>query len=104
MGKAGRWSEKTIELIKCAGILLIPVLLYSIPEHLIFGNIHSLCLFKTFSGIECYGCGTTRAVFSVLHFRFSDAVHYNKGIVIVMPLLIYLWTKMLYVEIKRLRH
>ena len=53
----------------------------------------SICLFKNITGSDCYGCGMTRAILSALHFRLDNAFHYNKLFVIVLPLLVYIWTK-----------
>jgi hypothetical protein len=77
--------------IKSTGILLIPVALYLVPVDWL-DRQHSICLFKNTFGIDCYGCGMTRAILSALHFHFDNAYHYNKLFVIVMPLLVYLWT------------
>jgi hypothetical protein len=77
-----------------AGILMIPVVFYIIPLEWI-NNHHSICLFLNVTGHECYGCGMTRAVFSAIHFRFTDAFHFNRLSPVVFPLLIYIWAKTL---------
>jgi len=77
------------------GILILPVILFIIPFDWVREQ-HSVCLFKLVTGNECYGCGMTRAVLSVIHFRFEDAIHYNKMVTIVFPLLIYIWIKTLF--------
>lgn len=84
-------DNKQLRLLKIAGVLLIPVILYLIPLQNL-ENQHSVCLFKNLTGHECYGCGITRAVVSAVHFQFEKAFHYNKMIVIVLPLLIYIWS------------
>jgi hypothetical protein len=35
----------------------------------------------------------TRALFSAIHLRFSDAFHFNRLSIVVLPLLIYIWAK-----------
>ena len=35
----------------------------------------------------------SRAVLSVIHFDFVEAYHYNKLVIVVFPLLCYLWGK-----------
>jgi hypothetical protein len=77
---------------KYAGIILIPVAFYFVPLELLKSQ-NSICLFKNLTGIECYGCGMTRAILSAIHFRFVDAFHYNKLFLVVLPLLIYIWAK-----------
>ena len=88
------WSEdrKLLWLIKLAVLLLVPIVLYLIPPEWI-KNQRSICLYKFITGRECYGCGMTRAVFSAIHFHFSEAFYYNKLFLIVLPLLIYIWVK-----------
>ena len=51
----------------------------------------SLCLFKNIAGIDCIGCGMTRAVSSLLHGDAEKAYRYNRLVVIVFPLLLYSW-------------
>jgi hypothetical protein len=89
-----------IQQIKSIGILLIPVTLYLIPVNWI-NNQHSICIFKNITGHECYGCGITRAVLSAFHFNFHDAFRYNKSVVIILPLLAYIWVKTLNNTIKK---
>jgi hypothetical protein len=96
MQKAIYWlkNRRLLLKIKIAGILLIPAVLFIIPIQWLEKQ-HSACIFKLFTGKECYGCGMTRAVLSALHFNFSNAFNYNKLIVIVLPLLIFIWVDLL---------
>lgn len=73
-------------------ILTIPITLFFIPFDWI-SNQHSICLFKNIFGVDCYGCGITRAVLSGIHFNFRTAFEYNKMVIIVLPLLTYTWIK-----------
>jgi hypothetical protein len=74
--------------------LIFPLLLYLIPLEW-FCKQHSVCIIKNIFDIECYGCGITRAVLYGLHFDIQKAINYNKMVVIVFPILIYIWTKTL---------
>lgn len=47
----------------------------------------SLCLFKNVFGVECFGCGMTRAISSLLHADAATAFARNKLVVVVFPLL-----------------
>lgn len=78
--------------IKFAVLILLPIVLYVIPTEGIY-NGESLCIFKQCFGIECWGCGITRAFFSVLYGDFVQAWDYNPGIAILFPLLLWLWIK-----------
>jgi hypothetical protein len=73
-------------------ILILPVLLYFVPVERL-NEQHTICLFKNIFGVECWGCGITRAVLCTLQFDFTTAFCYNKLIVIVFPLLVYVWGK-----------
>jgi hypothetical protein len=81
--------------IKSIMVFIIPFALYFVPIDWV-NEQHSICLFKNIFGIECYGCGITRAVLSVIQFDFVNAYHYNKLVIIVFPLLFYLWGKNFY--------
>lgn len=73
-------------------VFVLPIFLYFIPVDWL-NKQHTICLFKNIFGIDCYGCGITRATLSALQFDFVNAYHYNKMIVVVFPLLIYVWFK-----------
>jgi hypothetical protein len=78
--------------IKLTGLLLIPVILICIqPEWLSAEN--SVCIYKNITGHECYGCGMTRAIVSAIHFRFSEAWQFNRLVVLVLPLLFWIWIR-----------
>jgi len=79
--------------LRFAGILILPVLLFFIPVDWL-NKQHSICLFKNIFGVECWGCGMTRAVLSVVQCNFITAFHYNRLVVIVFPLLVYVWGKL----------
>jgi hypothetical protein len=81
--------------LKVSLIALLPVILRLLPLEWI-SNQHSICLFKNITGHECWGCGMTRAVLSAIHFRFTDAWAYNKLVIIVLPILAWIWVKTLY--------
>jgi hypothetical protein len=85
-------GKSRLKYLAIIGILLIPVAIYFIPLEWI-KNQHSVCLFKNIAGHECYGCGMTRAIFSAMHLRFTDAFHFNRLSPVVFPLLIYIWAK-----------
>lgn len=53
----------------------------------------TICIWKNLLGIDCPGCGMTRAILAVFHGHFALAWAYNKGVVIVLPLLIFIATE-----------
>lgn len=84
--------SSTSAKIRLACLLALPAALWCIPAERIMHG-HSVCLFRNLFGTECYGCGMTRALFSLLHLDFGAAWEYNRLVVIVAPLLAYLYVK-----------
>lgn len=85
-------TADVLKITKLLILVLIPVVLYAIPmESICNGN--TICVFTNIFGVECWGCGITRAIFSALHFRFYDAWEYNPLFVVVLPLLIFFWVR-----------
>jgi len=62
-------------------------LLAALPSSTIAG-LPALCLFRRWWGIECWGCGMTRALSCALHGQLAAAFAYNRGVVVVFPLLL----------------
>jgi hypothetical protein len=75
--------------LKYAILLLLIGLLIVIPECLIFGENHSLCIFKNLTGIKCPLCGMTRACYLMLTLKIRSAIAFNP-LVIMLPLLLML--------------
>jgi hypothetical protein len=71
---------------------LLPLAFVYIPTSWLEGG-RSVCLIRNLFGIKCPGCGMIRAVSCVLHGNFKRAFHYNKLVVIVFPLLCYMWLR-----------
>ena len=74
------------------GALALPFFLI-ILSLFVFENGYSICLFKNVFGVECPGCGMTRAVFSLLQGDLSKAYHYNKSVYLVFPVISYVLLK-----------
>lgn len=81
-----------LQICKLCGLFLLPFLLYFVSLDNLDGK-SSICLIKNIFGVECWGCGITKAVIAAIQFDFARAYHYNKLIIIVMPLIVYLWGK-----------
>jgi hypothetical protein len=67
--------------------------IYVIPKEWLFDESHTLCLFHNLTGRDCWGCGMTRAMASVAYLDFEAAWDYNRAVVVVAPLLVWLWGK-----------
>jgi hypothetical protein len=75
---------------KISGYLLVPLILLLLPANF-FDKGQSLCLSKLLAGVECYGCGMTRAIMHLIHFDFKGAYEFNKLAFISFPVLSFLW-------------
>jgi hypothetical protein len=73
-------------------IVVAPLPLFFLPIEWLQGE-GTLCLFTNVFGVECYGCGITRAVVSAVQLHFREAWEYNRLIVVVFPLLIHIWAR-----------
>ena len=71
----------------------VPITLIALPQNFFEVGGGSICLIKHFFGIECYGCGLTRAFQHAIHLDFIGAIEFNQLICVVFPLLIYVWIK-----------
>ncbi len=81
-------------------LILLPLIFYLGVQVLVIYNNPTLCIFKLIIGHECWGCGITRAFSEIFHLHFKEAYTYNPRIIIVAPLLIYIWLSTLVRELK----
>lgn len=51
---------------------------------------YTICLFKVLLDQECFGCGTVRGFWCILHLRFQDALALNELIFLTFPLSVFL--------------
>ncbi|MBC7782517.1 MAG: DUF2752 domain-containing protein [Burkholderiales bacterium] len=74
-------------LIIAISVLAVGYLYFHNPaEHHLFPT----CLFHYFTGLQCPGCGGTRAAYALLHGRLGLAIWYNPLAVLVAPIAL-LW-------------
>jgi hypothetical protein len=79
-------SAANLQYFKILIVTAALYLFYMLPKTYL-GDTYPICLFRIFTGKQCPGCGTTRAVWSILHFKFNEAFAYNKLIIVTFPLL-----------------
>jgi hypothetical protein len=60
-----------------------------------------LCPFREVTGLDCPGCGMTRAVAGVARGRIGTALDYNLFLVVLIPVLVYLWASWLAARLGR---
>lgn len=78
---------------RAVAIALAPLCIYLVPRGWIFSEEHPICLIRNITGHECPGCGMTRALTSLCYLDFAGAWSYNRGVIVVAPLLAYVWVK-----------
>lgn len=92
------------ELLKSLGkvglYILLPLVFVVVPTSW-FESRRSMCLIRNVFGVKCPGCGMTRAISCVVHGNFKKALHYNKLVVVVFPLLCYTWLQSVRAEYRR---
>ncbi|MRR58880.1 MAG: DUF2752 domain-containing protein [Deltaproteobacteria bacterium] len=76
-----------------------PVLFLLLPTSF-FETGHSLCLFQNLFGMQCPGCGMTRALSSLLHGEILSALRYNRSVFVIFPLLCFILVKGVAGELK----
>ncbi len=95
-------SKKTLEIGWLVLLLLTPLVLWLLPADF-FDEGPAICPSRVFFGIECLGCGMTRAVMHMHHLDFETAIYYNTGVLVIFPALVVLWGVWVYRSVKRLR-
>jgi len=61
-----------------------------------FDKGDSICFSVMLFDTECYGYSMTKALMHLIHFDCPKAIGYNKLSVLVFPLLVMLWMKLLF--------
>ena len=65
-------------------------------------TLPSLCIVQAITGRECAGCGMIHAVAALLHGDVSSALHYNWGILIVVPVLLWIfWRSIMHLPLSK---
>ena len=68
--------------------LIVLYFIFSVLLNIIFGFDYLIpCLWKTFFGIECSGCGVTSSIIEIFKGNFLLAWEMNKITFLVFPLL-----------------
>jgi hypothetical protein len=66
-----------------AGLLAGSGVLYAFPpaEH----TFYPRCLFHSLTGLQCPGCGGTRALHQLLHLHLAEAMRLNALVTVLIP-------------------
>jgi hypothetical protein len=66
----------------CCGAALL--VFAAVPETS-WNELPAVCLFRNVFGMECFGCGMTRALAAALHGDIAKAMQMNGGVAVVGP-------------------
>ena len=66
-------------------------LVMSAPSALAAHNLHWVCPFKALTGLDCPGCGMTRACAALAHGNLLGAADHNLFFVAYLPVLLFGW-------------
>lgn len=91
--KAIKSGSKTLSLRKSfylSILFLIPVFVILFVYIVIHNNIQ-ICLFKNLFNIKCFGCGMTRAIYSIMEGNFYNAFLFNKISIFLIPIGLIFW-------------
>jgi hypothetical protein len=88
--KSSKLTSHVLRRIGSLAVFFCPFVLWMLPATY-FDSGQTLCLSQYFFETQCLGCGITRAVQHAMHFDFQAAWAYNKLVVLVFPLLVFIW-------------
>ena len=77
---------------KAIFLIVTPLLIWRI-NYALREDAFSFCLFKNFTGKNCYGCGLLRGISALLHMDIIAMIHLNPINLITIPLLAFLYFK-----------
>jgi hypothetical protein len=68
---ATAWRTASAAVLGVIGVWV----LYTFPP--VTSGFYPQCMFRQLTGLDCPGCGTTRALHAMLHGRFAEAFRFN---------------------------
>lgn len=87
-----------MQILRLSFFVLVPIVFVTVPTSFIETG-YSLCLVKYLFGVECPGCGMTRALSALAHGDVVSAIHFNRMVVLIGPLLAYALIRALFAEL-----
>ena len=81
----------------------MPIALMFLPSDYFDNDDDPICPSRLFFGVKCPGCGTTRATMHMIHFEFQKAWNYNKWSFILVPLLCFLYLRLIWLFYKKVK-
>ena len=72
--------------ISTAAVLVLAV--FAVAPQSVWASTPTVCVFRNAFGLDCYGCGMTRALSYAMHGDMEEALAMNAGVVVLLPALI----------------
>ncbi len=86
MNIAKKYKPSTLTIVLSVAALFIMVFFFFVnPAHCVWAP---KCVFKLITGLQCPGCGASRAIYALLHGRLWEAISYNYFLLLALPYLI----------------
>ena len=85
-------TQKYLQILWLLLLISIPIVLWILPSIFFDNTGVEVCPSKIIFGVECLGCGMTRAIMHLYHFDFTEALYYNMLSFLFYPFLIGLWS------------
>lgn len=87
-------TRKIILIFIIVAVAVIAAAIYFFYDPNSPGNLFPRCTFLMLTGYKCPGCGSQRAIHSLLHGDLLQAFKYNAALIVAVPLVgIYLLTE-----------
>ncbi|HEY6128147.1 MAG TPA: DUF2752 domain-containing protein [Candidatus Acidoferrum sp.] len=84
-------ARAATNLVAAAGVAGALTLYRFPPQEYSF---YPRCPFYALTHLYCPGCGATRAIAELLHGHLAAAFHFNAGIILLLPVLLWYFGKM----------
>jgi len=73
-------------------MIFLPFLLAILPKTF-FDHGPTTCIYTLLTGVNCYGCGMTRACMRLIHLDFMGVWEFNKFSFLVFPALVFYYAR-----------
>jgi hypothetical protein len=102
MEVTAKHSNRILLFLILGGYLIVPTFLLFLPADYFDHDKPKVCLYTLATGIECWGCGHTRATMHLIHFEFEEAILFNKLSLVIVPVIAFMWLNGIYQTIKKI--